>query len=304
MAAIKISQLEMLVRVADAGSFTAASVDMGCTQSRVSQAIAELERSVGAKLLLRSPIGCTLTHEGELALAHAREILRLAASVSALGHVQSKMTGEVRVACFRSVATHLLPHVVESLAERHPGLHIVINDDCSDYDDVTRAVEDGEAHIGITRGPVADHFVVRPFVTDPYVVIAPASAQLNCPANWNELAALPFIHIQQPGARWIIEQCRASGFTQRPARHLATESGVVGLVARGLGYTVLPRLTVFPDASGTKLLQLPFSANRQLVMFAKPASARRAMVRTAMQFIADKRIITKTEAWKAGVVVY
>ena len=57
MEKIKLNQLEMLVAAVDTGSFSAAGTELGCTQSRISHGIAELERRVGAKLLVRSRSG-------------------------------------------------------------------------------------------------------------------------------------------------------------------------------------------------------------------------------------------------------
>lgn len=53
MAKITLNQLEMLVSAVDFGGFSAASAELGCTQSRISHAVAELERLVGARLLIR-----------------------------------------------------------------------------------------------------------------------------------------------------------------------------------------------------------------------------------------------------------
>ncbi|HEX7648607.1 MAG TPA: LysR family transcriptional regulator, partial [Noviherbaspirillum sp.] len=64
MAGIKFNQLEILVAVVDAGSFSAAATELDCTQSRISHAIAELERGVGTRLLERSRAGCMPTEAG------------------------------------------------------------------------------------------------------------------------------------------------------------------------------------------------------------------------------------------------
>jgi DNA-binding transcriptional LysR family regulator len=302
MTKIKLNQLEMLVAAVDAGSFSAAGAELGCTQSRISHGIAELERSVGAKLLIRSRTGCVPTHAGQQVLASARQMLKIADGVARTVCREAEVSGQVQVACIRSASTHLLPHAVEALAGAFPGIHVEIHDGCHDYGEVTAMVEQGLAHVGITRTPVGEHLVSRPYVCDQYVVIAPACTELKSPVCWKQLLHLPFIHIQQPGAMWIVEQCRAAGFEQRPARRLASESGILALVGRGLGYTVLPRLAAFPDIAETKVLELPFPAMRHLTVFAKPPVARTKIVKTVVEFILDKRVIQKTDAWRAGAV--
>jgi DNA-binding transcriptional LysR family regulator len=61
---MKLSQLHMLVAVADHGSFSAAAAELGCTQSRISHAIAALERELGTRLLARSRDGSLPTGAG------------------------------------------------------------------------------------------------------------------------------------------------------------------------------------------------------------------------------------------------
>jgi DNA-binding transcriptional LysR family regulator len=68
--------LEMLISVADVGGFTAAADRLGRTQSAVSTRIADLERDLGQKLLVRGPKGATLTEAGERLVGHARRWLQ------------------------------------------------------------------------------------------------------------------------------------------------------------------------------------------------------------------------------------
>ena len=72
MEKIKLSQIEAPVTAVEAGSFSAASVELGCTQSRISHSIAELERHLGVRLLERARAGCAPTRAGQRVLA--REI--------------------------------------------------------------------------------------------------------------------------------------------------------------------------------------------------------------------------------------
>jgi len=72
---MNVTQLQSLIAVAEAGSFTAAADKLGITQSGMSQALASLEERLGVKLLVRQPRGVELTAFGERALEHARTAL-------------------------------------------------------------------------------------------------------------------------------------------------------------------------------------------------------------------------------------
>ncbi|MGH8894812.1 MAG: LysR family transcriptional regulator, partial [Actinomycetes bacterium] len=66
-----------LLTVVDTGTFSAAAIELGYTQSAVSQQIGTLERMVGTPLFER-PGGrrpVRLTAAGEMLLTHARAVL-------------------------------------------------------------------------------------------------------------------------------------------------------------------------------------------------------------------------------------
>lgn len=217
---------------------------------------------------------------------------------------ESGLRGNVRIACIRSVATYVMPSAIEAVGREHPNVHVEVDDGCHDYGDVLMRLDDGGADIGITRGPVGAHLLSRPYISDPYMVIAPASVNLRSPVIWSELAHLPFIHIQQPGATWIVEQCRAAGCHQAPARRLVNESGVLALVARGLGFAVLPRLTAFPDVPGTRMLALPKPIRRNLVLVVRSAASDDACVGLVMRLLLDKNVASTSWAWRAGAFAF
>ena len=85
---IKLSQLGVLVAVADAGSFSAAALELECTQSRISHAIAELEMFFD-----RQPLAvCAIADSGPIHVTLATRHLRI---VEEHEHVAGLHFGEV-----------------------------------------------------------------------------------------------------------------------------------------------------------------------------------------------------------------
>ena len=70
--------------VVRSGGVTAASRELGVSQPAVSQALAELESSLGTRLLKRDKSGIELTPDGALFLSYAERSERLSAEVEAL----------------------------------------------------------------------------------------------------------------------------------------------------------------------------------------------------------------------------
>ncbi|MES3003830.1 MAG: LysR family transcriptional regulator [Pseudomonadota bacterium] len=297
----KLNQLEMLVAVADSGGFGRAAAQLGCTQSRVSHAITELEGALRTRLLLRSRSGCVPTDAGHRVIARARTILALADTLLEEAGART-VSGSVRIACFRSVSTHLLPRALEAVAAAYPDIRVDIDDGCEEREEVTRAVKDGRADIGVAQLPVASGLLVRPYVSDSYVVVAPASVELRAPVSWADLSGLPYIQLNCSGALAILEQCRIAGFDARPSRTLATDTSVVAMVAHGIGFSILPHLAVFPAPDGIQVLELPIPARRRFAVVSLAGAASPEPVEAVTRIILRDQVVTRSDAFRAGIV--
>jgi DNA-binding transcriptional LysR family regulator len=294
----------MFVAVVESGSFSAAAARLDCTQSRISHAVAGLEQELGVRLLARSHAGAALTDAGHRVLDKASQMLRLEASLLDTARACGTLAAHVRIACFRSVGTHLLPHALEALAQEYPGIHIEIDDACEERDDVTRAVRDGRADIGIAHLPAGDELVARPYVHDSYVLLVPASVRLDAPLAWRQLDALPFIALACSGAAAILARCRATGFNAEPSRTLANDTSIAAMVGRGLGYSILPRLAAFPAPDDVRIVDLPLPARRQFAVVGTADGMRSPAVQVITRFLRDRRILARTKAYKAGIISF
>jgi DNA-binding transcriptional LysR family regulator len=299
---MRLNQLKMFVAVADHGSFSAAAAALDCTQSRISHAIAELENELGARLLARARAGSTPTDAGHRVLEKARQMLRLEASLFDAACEGRALAGQVRIACFRSVGTHLLPHVVEALAHEYPNLRVDIDDGCAERSDVTRLLAQGRADIGIAQLPVEGDFVTQPYLYDEYMFVLPASLAPDAHGGWPRVGTLPFIELDCSGAAAIMQRCRAAGFQVEPGRTLANHTSVAAMIGRGMGYSILPRLSTFPEPGEVRTLPLPIPARRQFAIAAHAATMRTAAARAVVRFLRDKQIVARTRAYQAGIV--
>lgn len=298
----KLNQLEMLVAVADHGSFGAAAAALDCTQSRISHGIGELETSLGFRVLERSRTGCSPTEAGRRVLATARQILQLAAALPAQGPESAALTGRLRLACFRSVSTHLLPPVLAAMTLHHPGIRVDIDDSFEERDALLQALRAGAAEVAIAQLPVGSGLVTRPYVADDYVLVAPRALVLHAPWNWAQLDGLPYLQLDCAGAREIAARCRDAGFAAQAERTLATDSAIAALVARGLGYAFLPRLAVHPLPDGVQVQPLPVAARRQFVIAALPDIARQPACAVLIRSLGQVRLHQDSAAYRAGLL--
>lgn len=70
-------QLQTFIAVAECGSFTAAAVKRGVTQSTISRRIKDLESRMDVDLFIRESMNIGLTEAGKVFLPHAKLILKM-----------------------------------------------------------------------------------------------------------------------------------------------------------------------------------------------------------------------------------
>ncbi|MEO5696118.1 MAG: LysR family transcriptional regulator [Burkholderiaceae bacterium] len=141
----------MFARVVEANGFSEAARRLGASKSRVSKAIAKLERALGAKLLNRSTRGLSLTEVGAAFHEHCVRIVEEAArAAEVVDQLQTEPRGVLRISA--PVALGRL-HVAPALAEfvvRYPGVTL----DVDITDRLVDLVDEGvDVAIRIAREP-------------------------------------------------------------------------------------------------------------------------------------------------------
>src|SRR5829696_2180849 len=137
---VELRHLAALQAVAAEGSFGRAAVELGYTQSAVSQQIATLERIVGERLIERpgGPRPVTMTEAGRLLLRHAEAIV--ARLQAAQADLQALSAGAVGT---QSVGKHILPTLMRSFGAAWPRVELKLTEMGTDQD-LVALVERGE----------------------------------------------------------------------------------------------------------------------------------------------------------------
>jgi DNA-binding transcriptional LysR family regulator len=120
---LRLRDLHILLAVAQSGSMARAAQHLAMSQPAVSKAIAELEHTLGVRLLDRTPRGVALTRYGD-ALARRGDAVfdELRQGVNEIEFLADRAVGDVRIACGEPVALTLLPRVIAELTDTHPGI--------------------------------------------------------------------------------------------------------------------------------------------------------------------------------------
>jgi DNA-binding transcriptional LysR family regulator len=161
--------LKAFVAIAEAGSFTAASIAMGTGQATLSRQLAALEKHLGCRLLNRSTRAVTLTDQGEIYLRHAQRMLELNEEAeAAIQESAGRLRGTLRIACSNAFGRKLLIPSLERWRDQHPQIHIEL----MLSDGLAHLIED-RVDVAIRLAPLEEStLIARPIGTSRRIVVA------------------------------------------------------------------------------------------------------------------------------------
>ena len=285
-AALNWDDVRVFASVARCANVLRGAQEAGLDRSTATRRIAALERSLGARLFLRTRDGLRLTSLGERLRAHGE---RMAAEARELEQAASDTGGEVRgrvrLATTESIAVTLLRRGLLDLTARYPGLELEVLGSNAVLD-LTR----GEADLAlrITKPDQPSLRVRRvarlgfaAFAGEPYV------RRRGRPRSERELAGHHVLLLsgelaKLPETRWL---------AGRPDVQVALRTNsVIALLtalADGAGISVIAGNAAETDLQLVRLFELPALPQRPLYLAMHPDAAARAAVRVVADPVSD-----------------
>ena len=158
-------KLKIFHAVAEAGSFTSATVILNISQSAISRQIQSLEEDLNVKLFERHARGLTLTENGEYVYKTAREVIgKLKEVERSLDDKKNKPTGKLTVSTVVSFGTTWLTPRIQEFMQLNPEIEIELIFDDKELDLSTR-----QADIGIfMRRPKKLSYIQRKLININY----------------------------------------------------------------------------------------------------------------------------------------
>ena len=131
----KVASLRAFVKVVETGSFSEAGRQLRLSRSAISKYVAELEESLGVRLLNRTTRHASPTENGQTYFERSLAILsEIDAADQAVSQAQSAPRGLLRINAPMSFGTLQLGPVLAQFMERYPQiqLHLVLSDELLD----------------------------------------------------------------------------------------------------------------------------------------------------------------------------
>ncbi len=242
---MELRQLHYFLAVAETLHFGRAAERLHISQPPLTVQIQRLERELGVRLFDRSTRQVALTPEGAIFRESVTPTLRdLDEAVAELQDVRAGRRGRVRLGFVSSASYEIVPAAMRDLRDRHPGFTVELHP-LTSGEQVTELLAHG-LDVGIIRDPLPDTgLVVEPLVTEDLVAVLPATHPLieRAEVSPAELVNEPFIlfpHEPMPGFHTrVLEVFRDLDHTPTDVQRVVNQENVVGLVAAGLGVSIL-----------------------------------------------------------------
>jgi DNA-binding transcriptional LysR family regulator len=246
----ELLDLRAFLAVLDGGSFHKAATALNISQPALSRRIQGLEAAVGAALLERTTRRVAATAVGASLEPMLRRLIdELEGQLLSLSGVGDRQSGQVTLACIPTAAFYFLPRVIERFHEQFPKIRFRILD--LSANEALESVARGEAEFGINLiGASHIDLQFTPLVDDPFVLACRKDHAFARRKNlrWKDLEGQPLIGVSRSsGNRMILESALATAQVHLnffyEVNHLSTS---LGLVEKGLGISVLPKLATPP----------------------------------------------------------
>jgi DNA-binding transcriptional LysR family regulator len=129
---MNMNQLKIFYISGKSQSFSAAAEELYLTQPAVTMQIRQLEHYFQVPLFHRHGKRIELTEAGRLLFGYARKIFDLtAAAEQAVWELKALEKGTLKIGTTKTYAKHLMPALISSFREQHPGVHVILDEGSS-----------------------------------------------------------------------------------------------------------------------------------------------------------------------------
>jgi DNA-binding transcriptional LysR family regulator len=294
---VDLRRLRALRAVADHGTLAAAADALHLTPSAVSQQLAALERELGHGLLEPAGRSVRLTPAAHVLLGHAdalfAQLERMEGDLAAQGR---SPRGEVRIGGFPTALAGLLAPAARPLLSAAPGITLRVIEAETDEAVALLVARDVDVILGMEcrAAPRRDdaRFHREELLGDLLDAVLAVDHPLAGRARL-DLEELRDERWVAPPVGWSCDEvfiagCRGAGFSPNVAHRAGDWQAVMGLVAAGLGISLVPRLAHTAPPAGVTIIPLTGVPPKRHVFAACRAGAEsNPAIRAVLDALAD-----------------
>jgi|SRR5579883_506018 len=247
---MEIHQLRYFRAVARNGTFTRASEAEHVAQPSLSQQIRKLEEELGARLFDRTPRSAKLTVFGRAFLPRAERILReLGEAKTQIQEMCGQESGEISVGVIPTIASYLLPRILNGFSERHPGVNVRVAEEITPV--LLERIHAGEIDTAIVATPIeGEGLACADLFEERFYAVLPEKHEK---ARWRrvnlaELRNERFLLLKEGHCfrDSLIAACRESRMRPNVVFESGHFSTILAMVSAGMGVSAVPAMAAQP----------------------------------------------------------
>ena len=252
-------KLKIFHAVAEAGSFTNATINLNLSQSAISRQIQSLEQDLKVQLFERHARGLTLTENGEYVFKTAHEVItKLKEVETSLGDQKSKPSGKLTITTVRSFGTHWLTPRIQEFMTLNPEIEIELVFDDKELDLSTR-----QADIGIfMRRPKQLNYIQKKLIDINYHIYGSPKylEKHGYPKTVNDLNKHDFISFGRGAPSpvynpdWALKLGMKDNKKRKTAMRVNSVYGLLLAVQSGVGLAAIPDYLTVKQPNIVKVL--------------------------------------------------
>ncbi|MES2977380.1 MAG: LysR family transcriptional regulator [Pseudomonadota bacterium] len=257
---VSLRQIRAFWLVAQEGSMTRAAAQMHLTNSALSMLVRTLEEELEVRLFERTTRRVELTEAGRQFLPAVRDMfIALDSGIETLREGKRQKSERLALVTSPLLAASLAPTVIARFKDRFPNVHVTLID--VPVDQIADCVRDARADFGIcTADTSLTDLTTQVLYKDTLVLVCSPDHPLaeRREIRWTELTDQSLI-LLTPGTglrRLTDETLSQHTLKLKPAFEVANIQTALGLVAAGLGVSMLPSYSL-ARASGERVTAIP-----------------------------------------------
>lgn len=269
---VDVRQLRYFLAVAEELHFGRAAQRVQIAQPALSQQIRRLEAEIGVELFHRTKRHVELSTAGEALVRHARRALdEVDAGIDDARRADRGEIGALTIGFIESAATTIVPTAVREFRGDHPNVALTLRE--LSVDAQLDGLRSETLDVGIVRPPVEPgNLALEQVVDEPLVAAVPSGHELAARRRIGavRLAREPLVLLAREMVPGLYDQVIALQQEHAGAATIAQEAtsiqAVLGLVAAGLGISLLPASVRALERSGVSCVSVVPSPRSSMLL--------------------------------------
>lgn len=279
-------KLEILLEAIESGSMMAVAEKNGYTPSGLSHLLHRLEEELGVKIVERNNRGIELSKEGKGLLPYLKDYVNaFKALEKEAKKIGQKKAETLHIAAYASIAKNWMPELIGMFSQKHP--EVTVELEVVGRQELYRSMRNGKYNLIFACEDRSYGYNFLPLAKDPFFAVLPKNAEETGKFSLKNFEKYPFIMPSYGEDVEVHELFAEYGITPKLLPATADDPVIVGMVAGGMGVSMMSELVLQGSGDAVKKLPVEPEAYRELGIVYKDRKKLSKAERSFIDFVKD-----------------